>query len=218
MQISVSGEQRTSVAPERAELSITVSEEGTDRPAVVAKATAAANLLAGDLSALKESGAVERFSVEPLRTYAWRPKRTLERFTASVELSACFADFEALGRFAADAGERPGVGLGWVNWTLTDATADRLRDECIDGAVARARQRAEAMARAAGAGAIEIVEIADPGLLGDVGSMQDLAAAPMMASMKRRGARMADEGAEAVQIVPQDIEIGAQLQLRFTTT
>ena len=62
--------------------------------------------------------------------------------------------------------------------------------------------------------AIEIVEIADPGLLGNPEPHVPLAR-PMMA----RGAMaspMADES-ESVQIVPQEIEIGAQLQLRFDT-
>lgn len=215
MKISVQGEQRVKVAPERAELYLAASGEHTDRAKVIADVTATANQLGRELEELKQAGAVERYTVQPLRTWAVRKGRSrVEQITATVELTADFADFEALGRFTSDVSGRDGVRLAWVRWRLTDATADRLRDECIAGAVERARQRAEAMARAAGAGTIEIVEIADPGLLGNPEPQVPLAR-PMMA----RGAMaspMADES-ESVQIVPQEIEIGAQLQLRFDT-
>lgn len=212
MQISVQGEQRVRVAPERAELSLSASQEGTDRARVIADVTAAANEIGRDLEALKTAGAVERYSVQAMRTYAWKKgPNSPERVTASVEISARFSDFEALGRYTADAAARVGVRLGWVNWVLTDATADRLRDECIAGAVARARQRAEAMARAAGAGEIAITEVADPGMLG-------VPEARMMFDGGLRTMAMAAKGApEPVAVVPEEIEIGALLQLRFVS-
>lgn len=214
MQISVSGEQRVRVAPERAEVSLRVTQEGADRAQVIAEVTAFANKIGRELDELKAGGVVETFSVQPLQTYAWKPRRgSAERVTATVELQATFTDFEVVGRWTAETGGATGVQLGWVRWTLTDATADRLRDECIAGAVARATQRAEAMARAAGAGAIEISEIADPGLLGAGDSMTTFDA-PVMAMMSRSG-KAAEP--EAVAIVPEEIEIGAQLQLRFVT-
>lgn len=212
MQISVRGEKSVRVAPERAEVHATVTFEGVDRARVVADTAAAANRLASDLEGLKASGAVERFSVQPLRSHAWRPERGAERVSASVEVAALFADFEALGRLTSDLGAREGVQLGWVSWQLTDATADRLRDECIQGAVDRARHRAEAMARAAGAKELEIVEIADPGLLGS-GEVRMEYAAPAMAM----GRQSKGGAADAVQAVPEEIEVGAQLQLRFAT-
>lgn len=216
MQISVRGEQHVRVAPERAELSLTLVEEGTARERVVAEVTAAANRAGREIDDLVRAGVVERYNVQPLSTYAWKKDaRSAERVRASVDIGITFSDFEALGRYAAELGGRPGVRLGWVRWTLTDATAERLQDECIAGAVERARRRAEAMARAAGAGPIEIVEIADPGLLSAPEAMVSLdARAPMFALAK--GAGKAEEP-EAVQIVPEEIEIGAQLQLRFKT-
>lgn len=214
MQISVQGEQRVRVAPERAKLSLAVSQEGADRATVIADATAAANLIGRELEALKASGAVERYSVAPLRTYAWKKgPHSPERVTASVDVTARFADFEVLGTYTAEAAARVGVRLGWVNWELTDATADRLRDECIAGAVARARQRAEAMARAAGAGEITIVEVADPGMLGAPESRQMFDGGPRLLAASARGAA----APEPVAVVPQEIEIGALLQLRFVT-
>lgn len=211
MQISVMGEQRVRVAPERAVAHLTVTIEGNDRSTAVAEATAAANGIKAELDALKGSAAVETFAIEPLRTWSWRPsERAAERFSANVEVRATFADFDALGHYAADVAGRRGVQLGWVEWALTDATADRLRDECIAGAVKGARERAEAMARAAGAGAIEITEIADPGML--AGPEMRMASA----AAKGYGGRGMD-AAEPVQIVPEELEIGAALQLRFST-
>ena len=140
MQISVQGEQRVRVAPERADLSLAASQEGTDRAKVVADVTAAANEIGRELEAFKAAGVVERYSVQAMRTYAWKKgPHSPERITASVDITARFVDFAALGGYTAEAAARTGVRLGWVNWALTDATADRLRDECIAGAVARAR-------------------------------------------------------------------------------
>jgi uncharacterized protein YggE len=215
MQITVQGEQRVRVAPERAELHLSVTQQGTDRARVVADVTENANGLSRDLDALTASGAVERFAVEPLRTYAWKKNpASAERITATVDARVTFADFEALGRFTADLGNRGGVQLGWVGWSLTDATADRLRDECIAGAVGRARDRAASMARAAGAGALEIVEIADPGMLA-VGEARTMLGGRDMVAMSARGMKMAEP--EAVEIRPEEIEVGAQLQVRFVT-
>lgn len=218
MQISVSGEQHVKAAPERAELALSVTSEGPDRAALLAEVTAAANQIHQEMSALHDGGSVERFSMQPLRTYSWRRNRSAaERVTASVDLTASFSDFEALGRYTADLGARNLVRLGWVNWTLTDATADRLRDECIAGAVLRARHRAKAMARAAGAGPIEIVEIADPGLMGSSEAKVMFSDRRTMSGMARQ-AMIDRPEPEVVQVVPQEIEIGAQLQLRFTTS
>ena len=69
------------------------------------------------------------------------------------------------------------------------------------------------MARAAGAGAIEITEVADPGMLGMPEPRQLFDGGPRMMAMAARGAAEP----EPVAVVPQEIEIGAQLQLRFVT-
>lgn len=217
MQISVQGDQRVRVAPERAELFLNVTEEGTDRSKVIAAVTAAANRVAGELAEATTAGTVESHVVEPLRIHAWRKNRTsAERVTATVGVRATFVDFEALGRSTADLAGRPGVQLGWVRWFLTDATADRLRDECIAGAVDRARSRAEAMARAAGAGEIEIVEIADPGLLGTADAQTMFGGREKLFAARAMG-MSAEAAPEPVEIRPEDIEVAAQLQLRFVT-
>lgn len=216
MRISVQGEQRVRVVPERAELHLSITLQGTARERVIADVTSIANQVGGELVALQASGAVERSAVEPLRTYASRKNpASPERVTATVAARADFVDFEALGRYTAELAGRTGIQLGWVRWSLTDATADRLRDECIEGAVHRARARAEAMARAAGASAIEISEIADPGLLGGGESQTMLGGGREMVALASRG--MAMDEAAAVEIRPEEIEVGAQLQVRFVT-
>lgn len=215
MQISVSGEERRQIDPERAEVHLTVSREGADRARVVGDATALANALAAELAELQQAGAVTRHVVQPLHTSVWRrTRRSAEEFTASVDLTATFADFEELGRRTGDWATREGVRLGWVRWFVTRETTRRITDECIAGAVERARERAGAMARAAGAGELEIVEIADPGLLGTPESTMHFAAAPRMMAMAR-SAGAADE--EPVRIEPEPVEIAVTLQLRFAS-
>lgn len=213
MQISVSGEQHVRVPPERADLNLAASLEGSDRAALTRRVSEAVAGLTDELTALREAGAIERFSVQPLRVFSWKANRIGQRVHVTADLAVTFVDFEELGRFTAEVGRRDGVRLGGVSWRLTDETADRLRDECIAGAVARATKRAEAMARAAGKDAVEIVEIADPGLLGDAAVAMPVAYAA--AAFKPRGAAVPED--EGFEVIPEDIEIGALLNLRFVT-
>lgn len=211
MLISVSAEKTVRVAPERAELNLSVEFTGPDRARAVADATATAQAV---VASLKEAG-VERPTVDALRTYTSQQGRA-QRVTATVGVRALFTDLENLGRVVADLAEREGVRLGWVSWSLSEATENRLRDECIAGAVQRGRERAEAMARAAGASEIEITEIADPGMLGAAEVQSHLEGRPMMA-MARSAKAGGDVVPDPLEVVPSDVTIGAQLQLRFVT-
>ncbi len=213
MQISVSGEQHVRVPPERADLNLAASLEGSDRAALTRRVSEAVAGLTDELTALREAGAIERFSVQPLRVFSWKANRIGQRVHVTADLAVTFVDFEELGRFTAEVGRRDGVRIGGVDWRLTDESADRLRDECIAGAVARATKRAEAMARAAGKDAVEIVEIADPGLLGEAAIA--FGAPVAGAAFRARGAAAPDDS--GFEVIPEDIEIGALLNLRFVT-
>lgn len=209
MLISVHGESHVEVAPERAVASLSVSVDDATRVRALERITATLAGFDERLGALRESGAVEKFRADAVRTWAGHEGRFgQERVYATATIAAHFLDFEALGRFLTDAAARDGVALQGVTWCLTDATERARRDECIAGAVARATGRAQAMAHAAGAGEVRIVEIADPGLLGDAGG-GGMAGAPRFAMMK---ATLADD---ALGVEPEDVRVEVALQLRF---
>ena len=216
MKITVQGSHRTWVAPERARLSLSASAESGSRERAVSDASTLGNDLAADLNGLVGAG-VQSCSVDPVTVHEWRPtdqngRRLAVRVQAQVNLEAVFTDFGALAAFSAAAGVRDGVRLGWVHWYLTDETAAQSEEGAIGQAIARARSRALAMARADGASDVEIEEISDPGLMGAALAMD--AGAPAPRAMR---AMALTESAPEVDVTPSDIEVSATVQVRFTT-
>lgn len=214
MKITVRGEHKLRRAPELAHLSVASTAESGSRSRAVADATRAAQRLADDLASL---AGVERYSVEPVRVNSSWPsdgqgRRLPERVVASVNLTADFTDFEQLAAFTARAGAMDAVRVGWVGWSLTDATGERLEEEALTAAIASARRRALAMARAEGADAVEVEEISDPGLLSDSGALADAGPLAFASPMAARSS-----APELLEIVPQDVEVVAAVHVRFRT-
>lgn len=215
MRITVQGSHSTWVPPERARLSVSATSESGSREQAMTRASALANELATELKDLTGTG-VETVAVQPVRVHEWRPsdqngRRLAVRVQAQVELEAVFTDFDALAAWTARAGVRDGVRLGWVHWYLTDETAAEAEEGVIGRAIDRARRRALAMARADGAGDVEIEEISDPGLLGE--AVAD-AGAPHGKGVR---AMAMMESAPEVDVTPADLEVTATVQVRFTT-
>lgn len=208
MHITVQGSHQLRVRPERAALHLMVSAESGTRERAVAEATRTANALGAELAAL---AGVESHAVEPIRVNSWWPsdqngRRLAERVAAQVDLRATFTDFDQLAGFTTQAAARAGVQLGGVGWSVTPETRLRLEAEVLAEAIESARRRARAMAAADGGGEVEIVEIADPGLLaGDV---------PLQLA---RGARDLSLKAEVtgVDVVPADVEVAEVVHVRF---
>lgn len=216
MLIAVQGSHRVQVRPERATLFFMVMTEAGSRDRALAEATRSANALAAQLG---ELAGVESHSVSPVRVNTWRPsdqngRRLAERVTAQVDLTAVFADFDALAAFTARAGSTAGVQLGGVTWSITDETRDRIEAEVLTAAIARARRRALVMARAEGASEVEVVDIADPGLLGDGEPRFEVAAAYGARSLKSDEGDEGDEGG-GVDVVPEDVEVSETVHVRF---
>lgn len=211
--ISVQGEHTIRIAPERAELTASVSVESGTAGEAVRRASALVTELREELDRLKASGAVDRLVVNPLGTRSWRPysdkgARLPLRYAATCRIVAEFVDLKALGAFGATAGGRDGVSLGQVAWTLTDATRTRTEAEALTAAVGRSRERALAVARAAGFEDVIATQFADPGLL---------AATPAPApGMMLRSAKAYGAAEEGFEVVPEDIEVSVAIQGRFT--
>lgn len=221
MEITVVGNHKLVLAPERATLHLSVGHEADEMEPAVAAATREANMLRSQIEALRATvpSRITWFAVLPIRTRSWRPYNNDGlimplRFRAEADVRVKFCDFTALSTFAARAGASSAVSLEWVDWALTEATKGELERKALAEAVRNARERALLMAQASGAEDVSPVEVADPGLLRDV-SPGDVRIES--AGLFRGSAKAATDGSGAVDLAPEDIEIAASVHARFVT-
>lgn len=221
MDITVVGSAEASRAPDRATLHLTVTHEGPDRDEVVGRTTHLAQQVAAavtDLRGAEHSGVVDSH-LQPIHVSSWRSQpydggpqtrgAAVTQHSASVALQVEFADLTALAEFGSVWALVPGINLDHVEWSLTAEHQRQLEDSTLVAAVADARLRAAALAGAAGAGELEIVEVADPGLLGDSGT-------PSHDMPKAMPMRMASYGGGGpLDLSPQDITVRTQVHVRF---
>lgn len=221
MDITVTGRASMALAPERATVKMTLASEARDAESALARTTE----LVGHLTTHLERLAAVRPSpitwseIEPILTRSWRPwsvkgNLTAMRYTATCEAQVKFSDPAALGHFVDGWVDVDGVTVHSVVWTLTDPTRTEQEAAVLRCAVGSARDRAQAISDAAGSGELQLVEIADPGLLGGVGISHT--PTPYAAATT---AAPAPPGTLAgpIQITPEDIELFAEVQARFGT-
>lgn len=200
MEIIVSGEHYVELAPEYATANFSASAQGGSQAVVAAQASGLGNRLADALRAVASN-----VVVDPLRISAWTDG-TKKRASASVDLRGDFSSAEKLAEFQAVWSVEDGVQAGWVAWNLTAATMKEREAEVLAGALSNASVRARHIADAAGAGALVILQIADPGLMSEPVTTYDASPKMMRASMA---------GAPPVDVSPQKLRISARLDVRF---
>jgi uncharacterized protein YggE len=213
VEITVRGSHAVTLPPEQATVYATVSADGVaPQPVFDAVATA--------LSAVSESlqarhhpkkGPVTKFVVDQIRRGSHHPfNRDGEQLplvhTASVSIIATFTDFDELAAWAGGTAGVPGVGIGYIDWALTDATRVRAERKIRQKAVRDARRRAQDYADALDLGKVAVRAISDPGL--GVGPTHRKV---MMASAV--GDSMG--GAPEVSLRPDDVHIEAQVEATF---
>ena len=221
MEIVVVGSHRAVLGPERATLHFSVAHESEDMESAVASTARLANMLRSEIEDLKAKvpTAITWFAVLPVRTRSWRPynKDGLVmplRFGAVADIQVKFSDFAALAAFAARAGAESAVSLRSVEWALTEETRAKLTRKVLVEAVKNARDRALLIAQASGVDDVAVVEVADPGLLRDVGrSGVNIEGA----SLSRGAASSGSVGSGGLDLAPEDIEIAASVHARFVT-
>ena len=96
-------------------------------------------------------------AVLPIGTRSWRPwtdsgQLVPMRHSAHARIMVKFRDFPTLAGFADHWGGRPGVTLGHIEWTLTETRQKETERSVLAQAVEVARERAQVLATAAGAG------------------------------------------------------------------
>ncbi len=217
MEISVQGTHEETVQPEIGRLHAGAKAEGGNKDEVLRAATDVVQRLHADLTRLHEAGQVNQIVVRPITTSSWRPvargRQQAAIYRANAEVRADFTDFAALADLAARLGAVDGLELRWVEWRLTDATRRELDRTCLTRAVEQARDRALAMARAAGESAVAFVQLADPGLLRERPAAE---AFGMPQPGMMRSAMAADELA-GIEIRPEDLTVSGLVEARFVT-
>lgn len=215
MQLTVLGEATAAFAPQRATVHLQLGFEGPDKERALARTTELAVEFAAAIDRLRQQqpAPITWSAMLPIGTRSWRPYAqdgTIKplRHGASCRVEIKFCDFRALSAFIDAWGGRDGVSVGHVEWTLTEANRIHEEGQVLARAVEAARQRAQTMATAAGAGAVRFVELADPGLLA-AGLQAEAVGYAKMA----RGAAHDGEGAN---IVPEDVELAASVHARFS--
>lgn len=219
MEITVSGTGRSSLRPERATMHLTAGFESGDKAEAMSEATRVVNELSADLRRLKEldPSPTTWSAVLPIGTRSWRPWSDQGailpmRHAASARLMVKFRDFPTLAGFADHWGGRPGVTLGHIEWTLTEARQKETERSVLAQAVEVARERAQVLATAAGAGEVRCLEVSDPGMLGHRTEGEPM----MLAASRSAYAKDAGGGGEGIEIAPEDVDIEATVHARFT--
>ena len=123
-----------------------------------------------------------------------------------------FRDFPTLAGFADHWGGRPGVTLGHIEWTLTETRQKETERSVLAQAVEVARERAQVLATAAGAGEVRCLEVSDPGMLGHRTEGEPM----MLAASRSAYAKDAGGGGEGIEIAPEDVDVEATVHARFT--
>lgn len=218
MEISVQGTHEVWVRPEVGRLSVSARAEASSKSEVVDKVTAVVTGVQAELKRLAglPSAPVRDVIVRPITTSSWRPveKGRIQPsiFTADAGLRADFVDFGALADFGATFGAVEGLNLDGVEWRLTEETRRATEAECLTSAVGAARERAQVMAGAAGAGEVRFVQLSDPGLMSDRPEPS-----PRMYAMADAVRGAAGKELQGLEIAPEDLLVSVVVHARFET-
>ncbi|SIN71060.1 SIMPL domain-containing protein [Agromyces cerinus] len=216
--IAVRGTAEERIAPELGAVSLSVSVSGAERDATLERTSTAHQQLVAEVRALEASGALDTWSAGQLRVSSHRPwnnegKQLPVVHQASADVEVVFTDLERLGDWVSTISLGDSIGIGGINWRLTDATRKRTQEAAQRAAVADAVAKAAVYAAALGLGTPAPAELADTGLL---------TAQPV--PQGGRGERMyamslsADMGAGGgpAEFTPAQLVIEASVEARFT--
>ena len=213
-EITVRGSFSAFERPERGTVHASIAYEGPAMEPVYGRVARDLEAVKASIARLddKENGAVTWWSADQLRTWSNRPwnkdgKRLPLVHHAIVGLEVKFRDFSALSRWVGEhVANTEGFRVAHVEWALTAKRREALEKEVRTRAVRDAVTRAQAYADALGLGPVRPVGIADAGMLG-----KRTESGPSAAYM-RAGAV---GGAPDVELVPEHIEVSAQVDARF---
>jgi hypothetical protein len=213
-EITVHGSFSAFERPERGTVHATIAYQGPAMEPVYGRVARDLDAVKASIAPLddKENGPITWWSADQLRTWSNRPwnqdgKQLPPVHHASVDLEVKFRDFSALSHWVGDHVENTeGFRVAHVEWALTAKRREALEKDVRTGAVRDAVARAQEYADALGLGQIRPVAIADAGMLGARSE-----SGPSGAFMRAA----AVGGAPDVELVPEHIEVSAEVDARF---
>lgn len=160
--VTASGSGTVHAAPDQADMSFGVTRSNSNAKAALDAASATATQIA---SALEKAGLdkkdiqTQNVSVYPEYGNSTSSKPTITGYTANITVQATVRDIGKLGDVINAANSAGSDSIGGPSFTLSDDSA--LRGQAIGKAVADARVRAEAMAKAAGKTVGDVLSISE---------------------------------------------------------
>lgn len=214
--ITVRGEYSARYPAERATLTASVAFDGEDREAIIEATAAAAASFREHLVELKADRSITSWSSDRVHIWSDRPWNQdgvqLDPVThASIGFRVVFSDFDELGQLLTDFATEDGIGFQFISWDLTDATKTTATAEVRSRAVRDAVAKATVFAQSIGLGSVRATALADPGMLGVQSSGESPTADMNLAAFRSKSA-----DAPELAVNPEDIEVTARVDARFT--
>ncbi|WP_165067081.1 SIMPL domain-containing protein [Marisediminicola senii] len=214
--ITVRGEHMALLAPELATVDLTIQHDGPVRDAVVAALTSTADRLIQAIvrATDRHPSPLVSSANESVRVWAerpWTPDGVQQDHVhhATMRFSVVIDDFVFLDGFVDDVAAMPGIAVEGVSWSLTEptrlATLDDVRQRAVQDAVAKAT----VYARTIGIDAVRVTALADAGMLTDAGR-------PATGFEQSMMLRSAPAAAPGISLHPEEIEVSAAVDARFT--
>ena len=213
-EITVRGSFAAFERPERGTVHATIAYEGPVMEPVYSRVARDLDAVKASIAPLdnKDNGPVTWWSADQLRTWSNRPwnkdgKQLPLVHHASVGFEVKFRDFGVLSRWVGEhIANTEGFRVTHVEWALTAKRREALQKEVRTRAARDAVTRAQEYADALGLGQIRPVAIADAGMFGKRPEN-----GPSVAYMRAS----AVGGAPEVELVPEHIEVSAEVDARF---
>jgi uncharacterized protein len=212
-EITVRGSFAAFERPERGTVHATIAYEGPAMEPVYGRVARDLDTVKASIAPLdKDNGPVTWWSADQLRTWSNRPwnkdgKQLPLVHHASVDFEVKFRDFSALSRWVGEhVANTEGFRVTRVEWALTEKRREALQQDVRARAVRDAVTRAQEYADALGLGQIRPVAIADAGMLG---ARPESGPSPAFMRAAAVG------GAPDVELVPEHIEVSAEVDARF---
>lgn len=221
--ITVQGQHTARYDAEQADVQLNVSFDGPKRADVFAKANVASDALRKKIDRLfdKEIGPIIRWSSDSVNVWGARPwnsdgKQLPIVYHAAIEFTTRFCDFGELATFIEECATSDGITVGNITWSLTEDHTKAVMNEVRADAVADAVAKATSYAKALGLSNVTATAIADQGMLGDQSNFG--ASGGGMELMSARSFKSADMGGAELSLKPEEIEVSAVVDARFSAT
>ncbi|MCD7052155.1 SIMPL domain-containing protein [Rhodococcus sp. BH2-1] len=163
-----------------------------------------------------EARPLRRSSLDQVQHSRFRPyhpqgKKLPWNYRSTVAGSVTFRDLDAVAAFADRASAIEGVNAANLEWKLTRTARAKAVARVRDLAVGDALAKAKGYTRSLGCKRIEVIALADPGML-NAGVRPDVGP-PVMRALA--AAQVPDAGQSAMELTPTRLRITADVEARF---